>query len=180
MASRLITDLDHRLQPLAQEFLDRCAAVGLEAILIQTYRSGAEQDEDYARGRTTPGHRITNAKGGQSAHNCTLPDGTPAAMAFDFALYAPGEQSLDWNASDDAWHTAIQIGKDLGLVSGSMFHGIADNDHFELPGWRTAIRNVVALPLLLLAICLWSLADGLAKLSQTVGGWAAKMMEPRR
>src|ERR1019366_1980496 len=110
MASRLITDLDPRIQPLAQQFLDQCAEVGLEAILIQTYRSVAEQDADYAQGRTVPGHRITDARGGQSPHNCTLPDGTAAARAFDFAMYAPGGTALDWNASDQEWQTAGPIG----------------------------------------------------------------------
>ena len=138
MASRLISDLDTRLQPLARQFLDQCAAVGLEAILIQTYRSVAEQDADYAQGRTVPGHRITDARGGQSAHNCTLPDGTAAARAFDFALYAPGGTSLDWNASDSEWRTAVQIGANLGLRNGSKFPGIGDIDHFELVDWETA------------------------------------------
>lgn len=136
MASRAISDLHPDLQPMAREFLARCGAAGLQAILIQTYRSSEEQNEDYRRGRTEPGNKITNAQGGQSPHNCCLPDGTPASLAFDFALYAPGG-GLDWNASDDQWHTAIQIGKDLGLISGSTFHGISDPDHLELAGWRS-------------------------------------------
>jgi peptidoglycan L-alanyl-D-glutamate endopeptidase CwlK len=139
MASRAITDLDPALQPLAQQFLDQCAAAGLEAILSQTWRSPAEQDADYAEGRSEPGHIITDAKGGQSPHNCTLPGGTPAARAFDFALYAPGGQSLDWNPTDDQWQTAIAIGESLGLVSGSTFHGqLIDNPHLELANWKTA------------------------------------------
>lgn len=142
MASRSMTDLHPILQSLCQRFLEGCASAGLEILITQTYRSSEEQNVDYASGRTTPGHITTDAKGGRSPHNCCLPDGTPAACAFDFALYAPGGKSLDWNASDDDWQTAIQIGKNLGLTSGSNFHGIADSDHMELPGW-----NVTPCPL---------------------------------
>src|SRR5579863_7721202 len=132
MASRDINDLDPRLQPLAQDFLDRCQAVGVAAFITQTWRSPAEQDADYAQGRTVPGHIITNARGGQSPHNCTLSDDTPAARAFDFGIKL-GDGELDWDADDDEWQTAIAIVKAIGLVSGSTFHGIVDNPHAEMP-----------------------------------------------
>lgn len=136
MPSRAITDLDPTLQPLAQQFLDQCAAAGLEAIITCTYRSNAEQEEDYAKGRTTDGPIITDEPPGHSAHNRTDANGNPAAAGFDFALYAPGEKSLDWNASDDQWRTAISIGQQLGLVSGSCWPGLRDYPHLELPNWR--------------------------------------------
>ena len=74
----------------------------------------------------------------ESPHNCTLPARTPAARAFDFALYAPGGTQLDWDPSDDQWQTAIGFIKALNLVSGSTFHGIPDNDHAEMASWQTA------------------------------------------
>lgn len=138
MASRLITDLDPRLQPKAQQFLDGCAAAGLEAILTCTYRSDAEQAIDYAKGRTTDGPIITDEPPGHSAHNQTDANGNPAATGFDFALYAPGGKSLDWDASDEQWETAISIGQQLGLFSGSRWCGLKDYPHMELSGWRTA------------------------------------------
>jgi peptidoglycan L-alanyl-D-glutamate endopeptidase CwlK len=136
MASRAITDLDPALQPLAQQFLDQCAAAGLEAILTCTYRSNAEQATDYASGRTTSGPIITDEQPGQSAHNCVDADSNPASRAFDFALYAPGGKTLDWNASDDDWKKAISIGQSMGLASGSCWKTLVDNPHFELPDWR--------------------------------------------
>jgi peptidoglycan LD-endopeptidase CwlK len=138
MSDRSILDLDPVLQPLAQQFFDRCAAVGLQAIIIQTYRSVEEQDADYQQGRSAPGPIITDAQGGSSPHNCVDANGNPAARAFDFALYAPGGHSLDWVASDTQWKTAIEIVESLGLVSGSTFPGkLCDNDHAELSYWRT-------------------------------------------
>lgn len=137
MASRLISDLHPDLQPLCQQFLDNCAHTGMKVGLCQTYRSSEEQDADYAKGRTAPGRIITNAKGGQSPHNCTLDDGTPAAKAFDFFIYNSDGSTLDWNAADDKWQKAISIGEALGLVSGSTFK-FKDTDHFELAGWKDA------------------------------------------
>jgi peptidoglycan L-alanyl-D-glutamate endopeptidase CwlK len=99
--------------------------------------SPAEQDADSAQGRSTPEHVITNAKGGESPHNCTLPDGTRAPRAFDFAMMC-GENQLDWDADYSEWQDAIAIVKALGLVSGSTFHGISDSPHAEMPGWKTS------------------------------------------
>jgi peptidoglycan L-alanyl-D-glutamate endopeptidase CwlK len=130
-----IKDLDPRLQTLAQEFLDRCEVAGIQAIITQTWRSPEEQDLDYAQGRSAPGHVIINAKGGQSPHNCTLPDGAPAARAFDFAIMC-GENQLDWDAEDSEWQDAIAIVKALGLVSGSTCHGISDSPHAEIRDGR--------------------------------------------
>jgi peptidoglycan L-alanyl-D-glutamate endopeptidase CwlK len=138
MPSRSITDLDPRVQPLAQQFLDQCAAAGLQAILTCTYRSNDEQAVAYAQGRTTDGPIITDEQPGQSAHNQTDANGNPAATGFDFALYAPGGKTLDWDASDEQWETAISIGLALGLVSGSCWKTLKDNPHMELANWRSA------------------------------------------
>jgi peptidoglycan L-alanyl-D-glutamate endopeptidase CwlK len=136
--SRDPADLDPSLQQLAQQFLEQCAAAGIEALLTVTYRSAEEQDVEYAKGRTEPGPRTTNAQGGQSPHNCVLPDGTPAALAFDFALFADDGKRLDWDGDDQRWQTAIKIGEGLGLISGATFPGhLCDRDHLELKGWNS-------------------------------------------
>ena len=135
MTDKSLADLDPSLQPLAQQFIDTCHAGGINVFLTETYRSSAEQDADYAKGRSAPGGIITNARGGQSPHNCVLDDGTPASKAFDFAI--TGENGkLDWNATDSSWQKAISIGESLGLISGSTWHSIKDNPHMELPNWK--------------------------------------------
>lgn len=138
MSSRAITDLDERLQPLCQDFLDKCKADGIRAGIACTYRSNEEQDIDYAKGRTTPGPIITNAKAGQSPHNCIADDGTAAARAFDFFILDDNDNNCDWNAEDDHWRTAISIGESVGLVSGDTFPK-KDTDHLELPNWKGAV-----------------------------------------
>ena len=44
----------------------------------------------------------------------------------------------------------------------------------------TSLRNAAALPLMAVAIALWFLADGLAKLSQMAGNAAVRIMGQRR
>lgn len=135
MASRAICDLDPRLQPLCNQFLVQCLAEGINAFITCTYRSNEEQDADYQRGRTVPGSIITNARAGQSAHNCTAANAGPAARAYDFAIKT-AEGSLDWDSSDGQWQRAIHIGESLGLSSGSCWK-MKDNPHFELKDWAS-------------------------------------------
>lgn len=135
MPSRNISDLDPTLQSLAHQFLVQCLAKGINAFLTCTYRSNREQDENYAQGRTKSGKIITKAQGGQSPHNCSLPDGTLCAKAFDFSIKT-AEGSLDWDGNDAQWQRAIHIGESLGLVSGEHFLN-RDYAHMELPHWKT-------------------------------------------
>lgn len=137
MPSRSLDDLHPNMQPLAQQFLQKCQDAGIDVFLTCTYRSGKEQDADYAKGRTAPGQIITNAKGGQSAHNCTNENGSPAAKAFDFAI-KDDDGRLDWDAHDADWQKAISIGKSLGLVSGGDWKSIKDWPHMELKNWKTS------------------------------------------
>lgn len=141
MNDRLITHLDPALQSLCRQFLINCHTDGINAIITETYRSSADQDAYYAHGRTLSGHIITNARGGQSPHNYTLPDGSPGSKAFDFAIVG-ADGILDWDASNTSWQHAIKIGETLGLVSGSTFHSIKDSSHMELPNWK-----IISLPL---------------------------------
>lgn len=141
MPSRLISDCDPLLQPLANQFIAQCNAdpvftsVEAKVFIDCTYRSNEEQAHDYAQGRTIEGKIITDEPPGHSAHNCTLEDGTtPGARAFDFAIELADRQ-LDWCITDPLWRRAVQIGLALGLVS--LLHtGLGDGDHFELPNWR--------------------------------------------
>lgn len=131
MNSREIAHLDTRLQPLAREFLTRCKAAGVDAFITCTYRSRAEQAKLYAKGRTAPGPRVTNAAPGQSRHNDTDAAGKPASTAFDIAIKNK-DGSLNWNASSAAWKTAGSIGQGLGLDWGGAWVRFKDAPHFQL------------------------------------------------
>jgi peptidoglycan L-alanyl-D-glutamate endopeptidase CwlK len=131
MTSRDIADLCPALQHLCQQFIAQCQAAGIKVGIDCTYRSNAEQDIDYARGRTSPGAIITNARAGQSPHNCTESDGTPAARAFDiYVLNADG--TCNWNIASPIWHRVGEIGAALGLTWGGGFHSLPDYPHFQI------------------------------------------------
>ncbi|QEL14804.1 M15 family metallopeptidase [Limnoglobus roseus] len=132
MNDRDINHLHPDLQPLCRKWLAQCHEQVIDSFVIYTWRSPAEQDALYAQGRTAPGKIITNAKGGQSKHNFTLPDGTPASKAFDFAIRRK-DGTLNWSVGSSEWKAAVAIGKALGLIWGGDFRSIIDSDHFELP-----------------------------------------------
>lgn len=131
MASRKIEHLHPTLQPIAREFIRRCQERGLSTFIVCTYRSNAEQDELYAQGRTISGTVVTNAKAGQSAHNKTLPDGTPASMAFDIGVLYNGK--YDVRGVSPEWNESGLVGMELGLewygAPGAKFK---EKPHFQL------------------------------------------------
>jgi peptidoglycan LD-endopeptidase CwlK len=87
MASRLVSDLDPRIQQGVREIQRAWADAGHVVILTCTYRSPAEQDALYAQGRTLPGKVVTHAKGGESLHN--------RGLAVDFLPIVNGK--AEWN-----------------------------------------------------------------------------------
>lgn len=113
MASRELSDLHPDLQPICRQFIAECAKQGVTALVYCTWRSNAEQDQLYAQGRNgNPGSIVTNARGGQSAHNFMI-DGKPAAKAFDTAPTIGGK--IMWDAKHPHWQIMGRIGIGLGL-----------------------------------------------------------------
>ena len=147
--TRDITLLDPQLRVLAEKFLSDCRAAGIDAFITQTYRSTEYQNTLFAQGRTTeelralgitgvqgrPGPRVTNARGGTSAHNFTK-DGKPWARAFDIAIKNP-DGSLNWNAETEPWKRAGAIGEAVGLEWGGSWTRFKDASHFQLRNWKT-------------------------------------------
>ena len=102
--SRSLIDLNPKVSALCSEFISRCKTEGIDVIITSTYRDTASQNALYAQGRTTPGKKVTNAKGGQSYHNWKV--------AFDFCPIVNGK--AQWN--DEALFTKCgEIGEALGL-----------------------------------------------------------------
>lgn len=102
--SRNINDLHSKVTAMASEFINRCKAAGIDVIITSTYRDIESQNALYAQGRTTPGKKVTNAKGGQSYHNWKV--------AFDFCPLVNGKPA--WN--DTALFTKCgEIAEGVGL-----------------------------------------------------------------
>jgi len=128
MASRKIEDLHPNLQPLARRFSEECEREGVPVMIYRTYCSNAEQDELYAKGRTKPGPKVTNAKGGKSDHNFTI-DGKPAAKAFD-AVPMRGEVAI-WN-DPQLWAKMGEVARRIGLKWGGDWKSFKDQPHFYI------------------------------------------------
>lgn len=125
--SRSLDDLRPEVRRQVDGFLAACADAGIDLLVTCSLRSNDEQTALYAQGRTKPGHIVTNAKAGQSAHNYGL--------AIDVVPMVNGKP--DWNGSDPIWGTVGDLGQAHGLTwlgaPGSKF---VEEAHFELTGWR--------------------------------------------
>lgn len=115
-----------------QDFADRVRATierarreGMDMQTDRVYRSIAEQDALYAQGRTAPGQRVTNARGGQSWHNYGL--------GADLVFSTPNGQP-SW-PEDGNWTRYGQIAQDNGLTWGGNWRN-PDRPHVEYhPGF---------------------------------------------
>ena len=97
--------------------------------IAQGLRTFAEQDALYAQGRTKPGKKVTNAKGGQSIHNYGL--------AVDIVLILDGK-TASWDEKSDFdrdqqsdWIEVVTEFKRAGFSWGGDWRTFKDTPHFE-------------------------------------------------
>lgn len=128
MASRQLSDLAPDVRLLCERFLDAVEDAGIEVLITCTWRSGIEQAQLYAQGRTTKGKVVTNAKPGESLHNALL-NGQPAARAFDVVPMVFGKPM--WDAEHPHWEALGRCGESAGLQWGGRWRK-PDLPHFEL------------------------------------------------
>ena len=109
--------------------IDACLKRGHSCHATSGFRTYGEQMALWAKGRTTPGPKVTNAKGGQSSHNF--------GIAIDFIpdkdLKTPGIQP-DW--SSEGYRVLVEEVEKAGLHSGKNYN---DLPHVSLPGYVTAV-----------------------------------------
>ena len=102
--SRNLSDLHPRVKTLCEQFIYSCAKQNIDVLITSTYRDAESQNALYAQGRTLPGKKVTNAKGGQSFHNWRV--------AFDFVPIVNGKAM--W--ADTALFTKCgEIAESVGL-----------------------------------------------------------------
>ncbi len=124
-----IATLHPRAQAAAREFMvlatDIATKHNLTVKIISGLRSYAEQATLYAKGRTTPGPKVTNARPGFSNHNF--------GTAWDIGLFK-GKRYL----TDSPIYTEIgQAARSLGLTWGGDFKSFKDTPHYEVPTGHT-------------------------------------------
>lgn len=125
-----------KLHPLLQKKIEKliklCYKQGLIIGIGECVRTVEEQDKIYAIGRTTPGTKVTNAKGStySSMHQW--------GIAFDFYR---NDGKGAYNTSDRFFERVGEIGKSIGLEWGGDWKNPVDRPHFQLPmyGSTTAL-----------------------------------------
>ena len=139
-----------KTKQLCNMLIEECKKQGLIIEVIETLRKIEVQDAYYAQGRESINtvndlrkkaglnyiteaeneHKITNAKGGSSAHNYGL--------AFDVCPIVRGK--LAWGRVD-LFKKIGDISRNLQvdeykLVWGGDFKSIKDSPHFEMENWK--------------------------------------------
>ena len=141
--ARDISKLHPKLQEKIEALKKECKKQGITIGIGECVRTVAEQDALYAKGRTKPGPKVTNARGSSysSMHQW--------GVAFDFYLIMDVDK--DGKTSDDAFNDSTnlftkvgKIGQKLGLEWGGSWRSIVDKPHFQLPDWGSTTAKLKA------------------------------------
>jgi len=106
---------------------------GVKARVTDGYRTVEQQDALYAQGRTAPGNKVTNARGGYSNHNFGL--------AIDVVPMENGKA----NYNSTQYPLLGRIGESVGLEWGGRWKTIVDMPHFQ-DLKRMSLKELRALP----------------------------------
>lgn len=129
--SRKLEDLHPKVRSMAIELEKRVEAeLGVDLIFTSTYRDNDSQNELYAQGRTKPGKKVTNAKGGQSYHNYRI--------AFDVVPVRHGKPVWGTSGEDgELWKRIGAIGVSIGLEWAGNWKTFKEFPHFQYTGGLT-------------------------------------------
>lgn len=125
------------LHPLLQQKIAEleklCKKNGLKIGIGECLRTVAEQDALYAQGRTTPGNRVTNARGStySSQHQW--------GIAFDFYR---NDGTGAFNEEGNFFARVGSLAKTLGLGWGGDWKSPVDQPHLYLPSWGSTTAKL--------------------------------------
>ncbi|MFP5246637.1 MAG: M15 family metallopeptidase, partial [Thermoanaerobaculia bacterium] len=117
-----IRGLHLKAQEAARLFLSAFANETFKVRIISGTRTYAEQNALFAQGRTRPGKKVTNARGGQSNHNF--------GIAWDIGIFVDGKYLGD----SPLYKRAAQIGlaATIGVEWGGNWISFQDKPHYQL------------------------------------------------
>jgi peptidoglycan L-alanyl-D-glutamate endopeptidase CwlK len=122
-----IASLHLQAQETARIFLAAFASQPYTVRLISGVRTYAEQNALYAQGRTRPGKKVTNARGGQSNHNF--------GIAWDIGIFSDGKYLPESPIYKQA--APVALAATTGLEWGGNWITIQDKPHYQLLTNRT-------------------------------------------
>ena len=127
------------------DIIEKAYAEGIYVLITSGYRSVAEQNKLFAKGRTTAQLRalgvygvegkpnedkVTNAIGSQSNHT--------QGIAVDYCLTNKTATEDYWVVNKD-WKRVAAIAKSMGFAWGGDWKGFVDNPHLEYTGKITVV-----------------------------------------
>jgi len=108
----------------ALNMINECSRHGIDLLVTSTYRDIESQNALYAQGRSLPGPKVTNAKGGDSFHNYKV--------AFDVVPLRNGKPVWNTTGLDAAlWEKIGQIGESFGLEWAGRWKNLKEMAHFQ-------------------------------------------------
>lgn len=138
-----VTQLHPRLQKKFKLLQKKCVQKGIKIKATECLRTAKEQDALYAKGRTAPGHKVTNAQGkdAKSMHQW--------GVAFDVAIDMDTDNDGDVDIRDlynvKLMNVVGKIGQSIGLEWGGSWRSIVDKPHFQLPDWGSTPKKLKAM-----------------------------------
>ena len=130
---RDITKLHPRLQAKFKLLQKKCAQEGIKIRATECLRTAKEQDALYAKGRTAPGPKVTNASGkdAKSMHQW----GVAVDIVIDMDTDKDGDVDIRDLYNAKLLNVVGKIGESIGLEWGGSWKSIVDKPHFQLPDW---------------------------------------------
>lgn len=121
--SRSLEDLRPVVRDAAKRALAKVKELGLNVLITETLRSRAEQAALYAKGRTSPGKIVTNARPGQSLHEY--------GVALDLYPVINGKPDLAGKYIK-TWRRIANCFKAEGFEWGYEWKSFKDMPHFQM------------------------------------------------
>lgn len=139
--SRNIKDLHPRLQTKIAELKKKCKAQGIDIEISECLRTVEEQNALYAKGRTTAGSIVTNAKG--SSYSSQHQWGIAADFYLDMDVDGDGKSSDDaFNNKTKLFDKVGKIAKSIGLGWGGDWTSPVDKPHIYLKDWGSTTTKL--------------------------------------
>ena len=139
---RDITKLHPRLQAKFKLLQKKCAQEGIKIRATECLRTAKEQDALYAKGRTAPGSKVTNARGrdAKSMHQW----GVAVDIVIDMDADKDGDVDIRDLYNVKLLNVVGKIGQSIGLEWGGSWKSIVDKPHFQLPDWGSTPAKLKA------------------------------------
>lgn len=139
---RDVTQLHPILQEKFKLLQKKCAQKGITIRATECLRTAKEQDALYAKGRTSPGAKVTNARGkdAKSMHQW----GVAVDIVIDMDVDKDGDVDIRDLYNVKLLNVVGKIGESIGLEWGGSWKSIVDKPHFQLPDWGSTPTKLKA------------------------------------